>query len=215
MSVHSLRVPAAVRKGFSGQTDCSRWLPAQASCMKRKDVCRYSAAHSARHHFVTYQFIIGWCCNGCCLAGTLVLGLSSSAQCSLLSCSRWALAFYFYYFKGALKTFASFRTVKPFRSLVLPLQSSVTILSSCSVDAASSTAGLLTLLQPRWAFVCDHPWPSNLVNFNTLAFWLNCTSCHSRRNYSLCHNSSTGRTHTCLIRSSFMLGCSQQKTSLT
>lgn len=146
---------------------------------------------------------------------SLVLGLSSSAQCSLLSCSRWALAFYFYYFKGALKTFASFRTVKPFRSLVLPLQSSVTILSSCSVDAASSTAGLLTLLQPRWAFVCDHPRPSNLVNFNTLAFWLNRTSCHSWRNYSLCHNSSTGRTHTCLIRSSVMLGCPQQKTSLT
>lgn len=25
--------------------------------------------------FVTYEFIIGWCCNGCCLVGTLVLGL--------------------------------------------------------------------------------------------------------------------------------------------
>lgn len=43
--------------------------------------------------------------------------------------------------KGALKTFDSLRIVRPFRSLALPLQSSVTILSSCLVAAASSIAG--------------------------------------------------------------------------
>lgn len=30
---------------------------------------------SSQKSFVTYEFIIGWCCNGCCLVGTLVLGL--------------------------------------------------------------------------------------------------------------------------------------------
>lgn len=64
---------------------------------------------------------------------------------TILTCTaqHFTLAFFFYlyYFKGALETFNGFRTVKPFRSLALPLQSSVTILSSCSVAAASSTAG--------------------------------------------------------------------------
>lgn len=83
-------------------------------------------------------------------------------------------------------------------------------LSGCSFSLRQSR--LLMLLQHRWALVDDQPWPPNLVNFNTLAFWLNRTSCHSWRNYSLCRNSSTGRTHTCLVQSSGMLGCSQQKT---
>lgn len=42
------------------------------------------------------------------------------------------------------------------------------LLSGCSFLHCRSR--LLTLLPPRWAFVCDQPWPSNLVNFNTLDF---------------------------------------------
>lgn len=82
-------------------------------------------------------------------------------------------------------------------------------LSGCSFSHCQSR--LLMLLQHRWALVDDQPWPPNLVNFNTLAFWLNRTSCHSWRNYSLCQNSSMGRTHTCLIQSSVTLSCSQQQ----
>lgn len=121
-----------------------------------------------------------------------------------------------YYFKCALETCDSFRTVKPFRWLALPLQSSVTILSSCSVAAASSTAGhvcwrFFRLDEQLSATSLDHRTLWILIH---LLFWLNRTSWNSWRNYSLCHNSSTGGTHTCLIWSSVMLRCSQQKTSL-
>lgn len=49
-------------------------------------------------------------------------------------------------------------------------------------------------------------WPSNLVNFNALAFGLNRTSRHS-----LCHSSSTGGTHTCPIPSSHLCSAARNK----
>lgn len=56
---------------------------------------------------------------------------------------------------------------------------------------------LLTLLQHHWASCLrDQPWPSNLVNFNTLIPWLSRASCKSWHNYSLCHNIAAGRTYT-------------------
>lgn len=56
---------------------------------------------------------------------------------------------------------------------------------------------LMTLLQHHWASCLgDQPWPSNLVNFNTLIPWLSRTSCKSWHNYSLCHNIAAGRTYT-------------------
>lgn len=56
---------------------------------------------------------------------------------------------------------------------------------------------LLTLLQHHWASCLrDQPWPSNLVNFNTLILWLSSTSWKSRHNYSFCHNIPAGRTYT-------------------
>lgn len=118
--------------------------------------------------------------------------------------------FTFMFLKVPSKLLIVWRQLKhPGHSLFLCSDNPRLWLGGCSFSYRQSR--LLTLLQHRWAFVYDQPWPSDLVNFNTLAFWLNRTSCHSWRNYSLCHNSSTGKSHTCLIQSSVMLGCSQQQ----
>lgn len=81
---------------------------------------------------------------------------------------------------------------------------------------SSSTAGhvcwrFFRLDEHLSATSLDHRTLRILIH---LLFWLNRTSWNSWRNNSLCHNSSTGGTHTCLIWSSVMPRCSQQKTSL-